>query len=528
MKNRTTIVLVAVAFGLAVGWLAGRSTPAHAPAESGAAHSPQAEPGTHEVWTCSMHPQIRQDHPGSCPICGMDLIPAGTAGDDSPAVFLSESARRIASIEIQPVERRVLDHELAAVGRIELAEPLIANLTARTRARVERVWADFTGTTVAAGDHLVDLYSPELVVAQQELLSAPSPEFAALARRKLALWGMTTAQVDALAAEGAVRTVVTLHAPIGGIVIEKSAVEGRYVEEGDLLYTIADLSTVWLKADIYEIDLPWVAIGQPAEVQVEGLPGQVFAGTVAFVDPLVNEATRTVRVRVNLPNPGGQLRPGMFAHAMLRSRLGPDGLHATSPLAGRWVCPMHPDINSDAPGTCSVCGMDLRRVEPAPGEVASGPPGGIADAPLLASRWVCPMHPEISSDAAGACSVCGMDLRRVEPAASEAAGGDSGESADAPLLAVPVTAVLDTGQRRIVYVEEQAGHYVAREVVLGPRARDVYPVLSGLVEGERVVVHGAFLVDSQSQIEGRPSLLLPEGLERGASAPPGHAEHGGR
>jgi Cu(I)/Ag(I) efflux system membrane fusion protein len=160
----------------------------------------------------------------------------------------------------------------------------------------------------------------------------------------------------------------------------------------------------------------------------------------------------------------------MFAHATLHSQLGPDGRHSISPLAGRWVCPMHPDINAGEPGTCSVCGMDLALVQ-----------------------------------------------------------GESGADAEvaAALLAVPVSAVLDTGARRLVYVEEQPGRFAAREVALGPRAGVVYPVLSGLAEGERVVVHGAFLLDSQAQIEGKPSLLFPKGLLGGAAAAGAHAGHGG-
>ena len=490
MKTRASWVLVAAAglLGLAAGGLIASAGGGAGAGRPGAA--PAAAPA---VWTCSMHPQIRQDHSGECPLCGMDLVPAGEPGGGAGGeaegaggtVVLSESAQRIASIEVAAVERRALEHELRTVGRIEVAEPLIAYLTARTPARVERVWADFTGTAVAAGDHLVDLYSPALVVAQQELLSAPTPELAALARRKLARWGVTATQLDQIVAEGRPRDVITLHAPIGGIVIQKDVIEGLYVQEGDPLYTIADLSTVWLKAEIYEFDLPWVAIGQPAQVEVEGLPGQAFAGTVAFVDPVVNEATRTVGVRVNLPNPGGRLRPGMFAHATLHSELGADGMRATSPLAGRWVCPMHPDVNADVPGTCSACGMDLRQVEGAP---------GAAD---------------------------GAQAGRTEPGA-------------ALLLAVPASAVLDTGHRRLVYVEEHPGHYAARPVALGPRAGEFYPVLSGLAEGERVVVHGAFLLDSQAQIEGRPSLLFPRGLQMGAEGETGgaaaggaHAGHGG-
>ncbi len=485
---RTRSVVLAVAVAALLGLLAGRrlgssgsdsdgpladgSRPPAGPApmarpglpQDGApGAAPAAAPAAATVWTCSMHPQIRVNGPGRCPICGMDLVPAAAAAADGPAVTLSPSAQRIASIEVAPVARRELEHELRAVGRIEMAEPLVAYLTARTPARVERVWADFTGTTVAAGDHLVDLYSPELVVAQQELLAAPTPDLAALARRKLAQWGVTDVQLDEIAASGKPRSVVTLHAPIGGIVIEKDVVEGQYVAEGDPLYTIADLSTVWLKVGIYEFELPWVAIGQAASVQVAGVPGLTFAGTVAFVDPVVDEASRTVRVRINLPNPDARLKPGMFADATLRARLLPDGTSAPSPLAGLFVCPMHPDVTSETAGACRLCGMDLRRVE---GErEPAGPPG---------------------------------------------------------VLAVPASAVLDTGLRRIVYVEEQPGRYAAREVALGPRAGEHYPVLSGLAEGERVVVHGGFLLDSQSQIEGRPSLLFPNGLVAGPGAHAGH------
>ena len=500
MRTRTDWLLV-VGFGLAgllLGALLGSGgCDAHEGGGAGATGEGGGATAAAQVWTCSMHPQIRQDRPGECPICGMDLVPAGTPGADGAAgagalVALSESAQRIASIEVALVERRPLEHELATVGRIALAEPLIANLTARTRARVERVWADFTGTAVAGGDHLVDLYSPALVIAQQELLSAPTPELAALARRKLALWGVSEAELDAIVQAGRPRDVITLHSPIGGIVIEKNVVEGMYVDEGAPLYTIADLSTVWLKAEIYELDLPWVAIGQPAHVEVEGLPGQRFAGTVAFVDPVVNDATRTVGVRVNLPNPGGRLRPGMFARATLHSRLGPDGMRAISPLAGRWVCPMHPDVNSDQPGSCSVCGMDLTQVAPAEGEAGVSSGGAAAEG-----------------------------------------GGAAAEGGGAPaeLLVVPVTAVLDTGSRRIVYIEEQPGHFAAREVALGPRAGAFYPLLSGVDEGERLVVHGAFLLDSQAQIEGRPSLLFPHGLTgaagSGAAEAGAHAGHGG-
>jgi len=245
-----------------------------------------------------------------------------------------------------------------------------------------------------------------------------------------------------------------------------------------------------------------VAIGQRVDVNIEGAPGETFAGTVAFVEPVVRETTRTVRVRVNLPNPDGRLKPGMFAHATIHAALSTSGTRAPSPLAGKWVCPMHPDVTADAPGACPRCGMDLQKVED------GGPPAG-------AEHWTCPMHPEVQSAAPGRCPKCGMDLEPVLAA-----------TADAGLLAVPASAVLDSGLRQVVWVEREPGCYEAAEVRLGPRAGDVYPVLSGLTEGDRVVVHGNFLLDSQAQIEGKPSLLFPRGLDLGADAA-AHAGHAG-
>jgi membrane fusion protein, copper/silver efflux system len=442
---------------------AGHGAAEHAAAQGAGASGAQGAgaPGTRapveQVWTCSMHPQIRQDHPGSCPICGMALVPVSGADAGDGSITLSESSQRVASIEVATVQRRVLEHELRTVGRIEFAEPLVAYVTARTAARVERVYADFTGTTVAAGDHLVDLYSPELVVAQQELLSARAAGGEEVAREKLSLLGVSGAQLDAMLAEGRPATVLTIHAPVGGTVIEKNVREQAYVEVGDPLYTIADLSTVWMFADIYEFELPWVAIGQRVDVLLEGAPGQSFEGTVAFIEPVVREATRTVRVRVNLPNPEGRLKPGMFASATIRAVLDARGRAAPSPLAGQWVCPMHPDVAAREPGACPLCGMDLQKV---PDAGAEGPAPGAAQ-----------------------------------------------------LLAVPVTAVLDSGLRQIVWVEREPGRYVAAPVRLGPRSGEFYPVLEGLSDGERVVVHGSFLLDSQAQIEGRPSLLFPDGLQ---------------
>lgn len=519
MKGTRTLAKGAIL--LAVGILVGRLMPArdHAGIATGAPDAPE-RPAKGAVWTCSMHPQIRMDRSGQCPICGMDLTPAAEGGGGDGVVRLGEGARRIASIEVAAVERRKLFHDVRTVGRIDFSEPHVVHVTARFEGRVERLYADFTGVAVAQGDHLVDLYSPDLILAQEELLlaarhlAATAPDspgrktaqaaFEA-ARQKLLLWGITERQIGEVQAAGKARTVLTIHAPIGGTVIEKQVREGMYVGTGDPLYTIADLTTVWLYADIYEYELPWVTIGQDVTVEAEGAPGETFEGTLAFVAPVVDDATRTVRVRVNLANPGRRLKPGMFAKAVIRAALGPDGKRAASALAGKYACPMHPDVFSDGPGDCRICGMPLAQV---PGEAMPAAAG---------IDYVCPMECQPPSAEPGRCAVCKMDL--VERRA--------GDPASPEILAVPVSAVLDTGTRQVVYVESAPGEYRLAVVRPGPRAGDFYPVISGLVEGERVVVRGNFLLDSQSQIEGKPSLLFPAGLGGGTAPPSGHEGHGG-
>lgn len=448
-----------------------------------------------------MHPQIRAEAPGSCPLCGMDLTPTA-AGSLDGIVRLAPEARRIASIEVAPVARRALNHEIRSVGRVEPAEPRVAHLTARFEGRIERLYADFTGTQVAKGDHLADIFSPDLIVAQQDLILSRGPAQEST-REKLRIWGITEAQIDGILVAGKPSHEITLHAPIGGTVLEKSIRQGMYVKEGNPLYTIADLSEVWLYADIYEYELPWVGVGQEAHVEIEGAPGRAFSGTVAFVEPKVQESTRTVRVRLNLANPGLILKPGMFAKVLIHARLGGDGLKATSPLAGKYSCPMHPEAAQDTPGSCPLCGMDLVKNPEPP-------------SPETRTVYTCDHH-NLVRDEPGICELCGT-MKLIPKVIGGAPTGDP--------LALSASAVLDTGTRHIVYVEVADGEFEAREVTLGPRAGDFYPVLTGVKEGERVVVKGNFLLDSQSQIEGKPSLLFPKGTlapEEPASNHEGHS-----
>ncbi len=420
-----------------------------------------------------MHPQVRMPEPGKCPICFMDLIPLeeDDFGLGPRQLRMSPAAIALADIQTTPVRRQYVTMPVRMVGKVDYDETRLANITARVPGRLDRLFVDYTGVTVREGDHLVSIYSPELIVAQQELLLAqrsaererPAAEpglrarSVELAEEKLRLLGLLEHQIEEIKARGTTTDHLTIYAPFGGVVIERHATEGMYVETGTNIYTIADLSQVWVLMDAYESDVPWLRFGQEVEFTTESLPGEVFRGRVAFINPVLNERTRTVRVRVNVPNPERKLKPGMFVRALARSRLAQGGRVFDPYLAGKWISPMHPEIVKDGPGQCDICGMDL--------------------VPAEELGFIAPEKPD-----------------------------------EAPLV-IPATAPLITGQRAVVYVRlpvEDEPVFEGREVVLGPRAGDFYLVRHGLEEGELVVTRGNFKIDSALQIQAKPSMMSIE------------------
>jgi len=443
-----------------------------------------------DTWTCSMHPQVRLPTPGRCPICGMELIPL------SKLSKAQEQLETRAGLVTEAVERRHLFKEIRTVGKLDYSERQVEMITARIAGRVDRLFADFTGFDVKKGDHLVEIYSPELNVTQNELLnsiealdkekssSSTAKSFAAArleaARTKLRLLGILDEQIAAIETSRSPTTHLTIYAPLGGTVIEKDVRAGQYVAPGDELYRIANLDPIWLYLNIYEFDVSWVRLGQQAEVALEAFPGESFNGPVMFVDPFLDDASRTIRVRVNIKNPDRRLKPQMFATATIQVRLRPDGTPVPTGLEGLFVCPMHPEVVQRELGKCPICEMPLEKV---------------------------PGQPQSEHD----------------------------QHADAEgTLAIPVSAVLDTGRRRIAYRLTADGAYELVELKLGPRAhatddsgrrREFFVVIDGVLEGDRVVTQSGFLLDSQRQIEGMPSLLYPEG-QTGAALHTGHGDHG--
>jgi Cu(I)/Ag(I) efflux system membrane fusion protein len=424
-------------------------------------HAASDEP---EVWTCSMHPQIRQPGPGKCPICGMDLIPveSNSASDSGERTLtMSESARALAEIQTTPVARTYPEAEVRLVGKLEYDETQVRSLTARFPARIDRLFVNYTGMPVQAGEHLAEVYSPELLAAQRELLSAyardPEGSLTRAASAKLELWDLLPDQIESIIASGEPSSQFTLRAPIGGVVADKYIKEGDYVQTGQPLFKIVSMDQLWLFLDAYESDLPWLRYGQPVSFTVEAFPGETFEGTIAFIEPEVNRKTRTVTVRVNVPNPGQKLKPGMFARGLIRVRLAEGGEVFAPDYAGKWISPMHPEIVKDGPGNCDVCGMAL--------------------------------------------------------VPAESLGYTGTPDAQAPLV-IPASAVLQTGKRAVVYVAVPGADqptYEGREIEIGPRAGDAYVVVSGLSEGDEVVTHGAFKIDSALQIQAKPSMMNPQG-----------------
>lgn len=444
-----------------------------------------AEASAPTLWTCPMHPQIKLPDFGGCPICGMDLVEMTDGGDDNPRqLVMSPASKALARITSEPVRRKNVTRPVRMVGKVDYDETAIRTISAWVAGRIDRLYVDYTGVRVREGDHLVWLYSPDLLTAQEELLSAKvrltatageESEFLSTsnrdayksAREKLLLWGLTEEQVIAIEERGTASDRVTLTSPSTGVVIDKMLDEGAYVETGTHIYRVADLNQLWLRLDAYEQDLAWLRYGQRVVVEVEALPGERVEGTISYIDPFIHEHTRTAKVRVNVDNRDGRLKPGMFVRAVASSRLGAGGVVLDRHLAGKWVSPMHPEVVKDGPGKCDVCGMDLVRAE---------------DLGLV---------PELPS------------------------------SGERPLV-VPSSSVLVTGRRAVVYVEVPGTDeptFEGREVVLGPRAGDEYLVLEGLEEGERVVTNGAFRIDSSMQILAKPSMMGVPGERRSAGGP---------
>jgi Cu(I)/Ag(I) efflux system membrane fusion protein len=385
------------------------------PADSATQASPAlaAAPGAAK-YHCPMHPSYVSDKPGECPICGMDLVPFAAeeitvSVPGQAEVRLSPERQQLIGVPREPVRRQPLERTLRAPGRVEYDERRVHHIHARTAGWIRKIYANYTGQRVSKHQPLFTFYSPELEATQAEYLLAlkakqalgdnPFADVAAgasalleAARGRLLLWEFGEDQLRQLEQLGKPLPEVSIYAHSEGFVVEKTALEGMRAEPGADLYTIADLSVVWVHADLYEHELPLVQVGQEALVSLSYYPGQTFRGEVVFIYPYLDTQTRTGKARIEFANPEGKLKPGMFTQVQIQTARG-EG------------------------------------------------------------------------------------------------------------LVIPQSAVLDSGVRRLVFVDRGEGRFEPREVELGGRSGEGFEVLAGLSEGEQVITSANFLIDSESQLK---------------------------
>ncbi len=402
--------------------------------ESAAEHAEHAQ----ELYTCPMHPFIIKDKPGSCPICGMTLVKKvsgaqATAGEMERLGHVSLSPTQMVMANVATVEARLipLNREIKAVGVVAYDQARQGKVTAWVAGRIDRLYVDRVGDQVSRSRPVAELYSPDLVAAQQEyLLALKSREqlknssiktialggdgLVASARQRLHLLGVKDEQLAELEKSGKPELRLPVYTPLSGVVIEKMVQQGQYVNVGDLLFSIADLSVVWVELELYENEFPSIKTGQQVEILSQSYPGTTFSGRVAFIYPFLDPKTRTVKVRVEIVNKGLRLKPDMFVNAVVQVPLGRS-------------------------------------------------------------------------------------------------------------LAVPVAAVIDTGQRQVLWVETKPGMFEPREVKVGARAGDQLQILAGLKAGEKVAASGGYLIDSEAQLKGTggamPGMKMEEQKAPSPAAP---------
>jgi membrane fusion protein, copper/silver efflux system len=304
-------------------------------------HNPKHEGNmgfTHEeekstVWTCSMHPHIKMDKPGDCPICGMDLIPLGQSGDASyhpDAIHLSMEAAQLANVMTTVVSSQKPEKEVRLYGKVKIDERLVQSQVAHVSGRIERLNVNFTGETVKRGQLLAEIYSPDLITAQQELLQTYrtrelQPGLYEASRERLKQWKLSDEQINEIESGGKYTTNIRIYSNTTGTVTARYVSTGDYVSQGSVLFEIADLSKVWVLFDAYESDLPFLEKGTKVSFTLQSVPGKEYSGEISFIDPVIDPVTRVAGVRVEMNNKSAELKPEMFVTGIVNSGLAGSG-----------------------------------------------------------------------------------------------------------------------------------------------------------------------------------------------------------
>ncbi|MCU0302814.1 MAG: efflux RND transporter periplasmic adaptor subunit [Thermoanaerobaculales bacterium] len=411
-------------------------------ADDPGSHEDHAKGNREELWTCPMHPAVVEPTQGSCPICGMDLVPMAAEPDgptaaappgatQGPVVRIDPAVQQNMNLTTETVRRRDIRRTIRTVGYLNYDEDRMVTVTTKYAGYVEKVFVNYLGQPVGRGEPLFEVFSPELVQTQQELLSAvsyaerlsgASPQtreraeaLVEAARQRLEFWDVSDDQIEGLIHRGAIVRTLEVAAPASGVVMKRMhGLEGMRIVPGMDVIHIAGLDTLWLAVEVYTNQLPWIREGSTATVTLTYLPGETFTGRVRFVEPEVSETTRTVRLTLEVPNPGRRLRVGMYATVVFE-------------------------------------------------------PVEVRDA-----------------------------------------------------VTVPSQSVLRTGERNVVVVALGDGSFAPREVTLGREGDGVVQVLDGLEAGDTIVTSAQFLIDSESNL--REAILKMAAASR-AESPTGDHRH---
>ncbi len=460
----------------------------------------QLEPG--QEFYCPMDPQVIRstyepngDVP-KCPICGMPLstrkkgeaakLPAGITG----RVQLSPERIQLAGIKTVPVEYRPVTKQTKTVGYVAFDESRLSRIVSRVEGYVEKLYVDTTFTMVHKGDPLAEIYSPELYSTAQELVLATRSGavggLAAAARNKLLLLGVSRQEIDGIVASGKPLPRLVIRSPQTGYVVDKKIVEGASVEAKMTLFEVADLSTVWVEADVYENDIPYLQPGQVVEATVEAYPNRTFTGKLALIYPQLDIATRTNRIRFELANPRHELRPGMFATVRIDTPL--ESIEPYKSLAQSRPLSLRESARVRAAALeTNNTGAESHRNGPHPNPLPKGE--GTNLRPSVPKGEGTNLRPSVAKGE-------GTDLL---PSAPKGKGTETPPS-HFEFLVVPERAVIDTGSKKVVYVEREPGTFEGVEVQLGPRQDAYYPVLTGLKAGDKVAAAGGFLIDAETRL----------------------------